>query len=162
MFSASTSPLSGSIVQNSDVANAAGVGGGTCRCLAALWTLFTLLGVIIFREGVLWALLALGTRAFPTRRAAAQPVWCERLGRDLNRSAVKVIAFEAMLLIDDCSRTILLYHAAVEQICDFTRMSERGVPKVQRHKMFRGLLHDILSETDLWVTSETHSLPSRR
>ena len=42
------------------------------------------------------------------------------------------------------------------------RMCERGVPKVQRHKMFRGLLHDILSETDLWIVSETHSLPSRR
>ena len=67
-------PLSGSIVQNSDVANAAGVGGGTCRCLAALWTFYALLGVIIFCEGVLWALLALGTGAFP--RPCCSQEWC--------------------------------------------------------------------------------------
>ena len=68
------SPLSGSIVQNSDVANAAAVGGGTCRCLAPLWTFYALLGVIIFCEGVLWALLALGTRAFP--RPCCRQEWC--------------------------------------------------------------------------------------
>ena len=31
-----------------------------------------------------------------------------------------------MLQIDDCSRTILLYHAAVEQISDFLGKCDRG------------------------------------
>ena len=34
--------------------------------------------------------------------------------------------FEAVLLIDDCSRTILLYHASVERICDFLGQCDRG------------------------------------
>ena len=35
-------------------------------------------------------------------------------------------------------------------------MRECGIPKVQGHKMFRGLLQDILFETDLWIVSEDH------
>ena len=59
------SPRSIRLVQHPDVANAAAVGNGTCRCLAALRTLFALLGVIICSEGVLWAHLAVSTGAFP-------------------------------------------------------------------------------------------------
>ena len=59
------SPRSIRLVQHPDVANAAAVGNGTCRCLAALRTSFALLGVIICCEGVLWAHLAVSTGAFP-------------------------------------------------------------------------------------------------
>ena len=69
------SPRSIRLVQHPDVANAAAVGGGTCRCLAALWTLFALLGVIICCEGVLWAHLAVSTGAFP-RHVIFRYFWC--------------------------------------------------------------------------------------
>ena len=59
------SPRAIRLVQHPDVANAAAVGNGTCRCLAALRTVFALLGVIICCEGVLWAHLAVSTGAFP-------------------------------------------------------------------------------------------------